>query len=177
MVFLVCLRSGRGSGCAVRPCGGLVIWILSASLPLMVVALGLVSVSPDPFRAGGCLVGCIGIAGYIGGCPVWLPRCCLWWFLRSVRVVPRLSSAVCCMMVGAVSWGRVVLVSVVLLPLVWVGGVLSGLHPLPFFCRCLVWVCLLWARLVWVCGRCGRCGVVTYCTSCKDHTFAPVFKL
>ena len=41
-------------------------------------------------------------------------------------------SAAYCLGGGSVSWGRVVLRSVVRLPLVWVGGVLSGLHPPPF---------------------------------------------
>ena len=72
LVFLVCLWSGRGSGCAVRPCGGLVIWIVAASLSLVVAALGLVSVPPGSIRADGCRVGCMGLraslAGVLSGC-------------------------------------------------------------------------------------------------------------
>ena len=96
------------------------------------VALGLVSVSPDPFRAGGCLVGNIEKAGLIGGCPVWVSRFCLWWFCRSLRVVFAVVLIAFCVGGRAAYCVRVVCGSVVRLPLVWVGGVLSGLHPPPF---------------------------------------------
>ena len=51
--------------CAVCPCGGLAASLV-ASLPLMVVASGLVSVSPDPFRAGGSPAACPFCLGLVG---------------------------------------------------------------------------------------------------------------
>jgi hypothetical protein len=116
-----------------------------------------------------------GIAGLFGGCPVWVPRFCLWWFLRSVRVVPRSF----------------------LLPLVLVVGRCLGVGS--FFGRwfgCLWWC--LWCPFriapaavpfvgVWSgCASCGRVwsgcgvwvsGVVIYCTRRKILHFAPVFNL
>lgn len=118
-----------------------------------------------------------GFAGFIGGCPIWVPRFCLWWFLRSVRVVPRSFLLPLVLVVGRCLgvwsfFGR-------WFCCLWSGSVVSfqDCTRYRFLCRCLVWVCLLWVCLVWVCGRCGRCGVVTYCTRRKDHTFAPVFEL
>ena len=46
-VFLRRVWGGRVSRRAGRPCVGLAVGIVTASLPLMAVALGLVSVSPD----------------------------------------------------------------------------------------------------------------------------------
>ena len=130
-VFLRRVWGGRVSRRAGRPCVGLVVGIVAASLPLMVVALGLVSVSPD--YSGRAVV-----LSVVWGCGLYWRVSCL-----GASVLPLVVPSVCsgrssvvpvalCLGVGSVSWGRVVLRSVVLLPLVWVGGVLSGLHPLPF---------------------------------------------
>lgn len=164
--------------CAVCPCGGFAVGIVRPDCLLWWLLWGLF---PSPLV---CISGRAVVGSVVWDCGLnWRVSC------LGASVLPLVVPSVCsgrssvvltvfCMMVGAVSWGRVVSWSVVRLPLVWVGGVLSGLHPLPFLLSvCLVWVCLLWVRLVWVCGRCGRCGVVTYCTKHKDNTFAPVFEL
>ena len=122
--------------CAVCPCG----WFaasLVASLPLMAVALGLVSVSPD-YSGRAVVLSVVWDCGLI-----WRVSCLV------ASVLPLVVLSVCsgcssvvpaafCQGGGSVSWGRVVSWSVVLLPLVWVGGVLSGLHPLPFLLSVLV---------------------------------------
>ena len=101
--------------------------------------MGLVSVPPDPFMAGGCLVGCV----LVGNGRTWGKR--LNWRVSylGASVLPLVVLSVCsgcssvvpsasCVGGWSVSWGRVVLRSVVLLPLVCASGVLSGLHSLPF---------------------------------------------
>ena len=147
------------------------------------VALGLVSVPPDPFMAGGCLVGCV----LVGNGRTWGKR--LNWRVSylGASVLPLVVLSVCsgcssvvpsasCVGGWSVSWGRVVLRSVVLLPLVWVGGVLYRIAPAA------VSFVGVWSG----CASCGRVwsgcgvwvsGVVTYCTRRKDYTFAPVFEL
>ena len=176
-VFLRRVWGGCGSGCAVRPCGGLVVWIVAASLPFMVVALGLVSVSPD-YSGRAVVLSVVWVCGLFWrvsclGASV-LPLVCL---RRSVRVVPRsfLLPLVLvvgrCLGVGSFLCRRFCCLWCV--PLVSFRDCIRC----RFICRCSVWVCLFWVCLFRVCGRCGRCGVVTYCTSCKDHTFAPVFNL
>ena len=130
-VFLRRVWGGRVSRRAGRPCVGLVVGIVAASLPLVAVALGLVSVSPD--YSGRAVVLSV----------VW--DCGLSWRVSCLgaSVLPLVVPSVCsgrssvvpvalCLGGGSVSWGRVVSWSVVRLPLVWVGGVLSGLHPPPF---------------------------------------------
>ena len=174
-VFLVCLWSGRGSGCAVRPCGGLVIWIVADSLPLMAVALGLVSVSPD--YSGRAVVGSVvwdcGLNWRVS-CLVAsvLPLVCL---RRSLRVVFAVVLTAFCVGGRAAYRGRVVCWSVVRLPLVWVGGVLSGLHPPPF----LLSVSGLGVPLVGASGLgvVSGCRVWLYIAPDKRSIFAPVFNL
>ena len=116
-----------------------------------------------------------GFAGYVGGCPVWVPRFCLWWFRRSVRVVPRsfllpfvwVSGR--CLVVGSFR-GR-------WFGCLWCGSVVSfqdcTCHR--FLCRCLVWVCLLWARLVWVWCLGVGCGSILHPS--KDPTFCTRFQI
>ena len=169
LVFLVCLRSGERSVCAVCPCGGFAASLV-ASLPLMAVALGLVSVPPDYSGRAVILsvvswsvtVG-LGESSYFGGCPVWVFRFCLWWFRRSVRVVPRSFLLPLVLVVGRCLgvgsfFGR-------WFCCLWSGSVVSfqDCTRCRFICRCSVWVCLF--RVSGVCVWSG----------CVPHIFAPTF--
>ena len=99
----------------------------------MVVALGLVSVSPGVLSGRAVVLSVVWVCGLVWrvSCLVAsvLPLVCL---RRSLRVVFAVVLIAFCVGGRASYCVRVGVWSVVRLPLVWVGGVLSGLHPLPF---------------------------------------------
>jgi len=108
----------------------------------MAVALGLASVPPDPFRAGGCLVGCMG-CGLSWRVSCWRLYCCPCASVGCVGLFIGCPAALC------LGGGGGVLVACrrgsVGVRCLGVGGVrcLSGLHPLPFLLLVLVFGVLI----------------------------------
>ena len=174
-VFLRRVWGGCGSGCAVRPCGGLVVWIVAASLPLMVVVLGLVSVSPD-YSGRAVVLSVVWVCGLI-----WRVSC--------------LGASVLPLVVPSVAAGRVRCGSDCL-SCGWSGCVLRAGRVLVGGSAasgvgrwCPFRIASAAVSFVGVCSGCASCGrvwsgcgawvsgVVLYCTRRKIIYFAPVFKL
>ena len=132
----------------------------------MVVAPGLVSVSPGLYQGGRLSGRLYRLAGLIGGCPGWVSRCvplvCL---CRSLRVVFAAVLIAFCSGGWAAYRVRVVCWSVVRLPLVCASGVLLGLHSLPFYLSVFGLGVPLWC----VCSVC----LVCVWSGCVPHIFAP----
>ena len=94
LVFLVCLRSGEWSVCAVCPCGGLAASLV-ASLPLMAVASGLVSVPPDPISGRAVVLSVVWDCGLNWRVSCWRLFCCPCASVGCVGLFIGFSAALC----------------------------------------------------------------------------------
>ena len=177
LVCLVCLAGGLASVVPLVLCGGsgcrLAVGLIASfgwRLPRACLR------SSWLFRAGGCLavVWVCGLVWWVS-CLVAsvLPLVCL---RRSLRVV--FAAVLIAFCVGGLAAYRVRVVcwSVVRLPLVCASGVLSGLHPPPFYLSVFGLGVPLWCA----CSVCLVCvsGLGVFLTSLHLHlhqTFAPAF--